>query len=105
MEITVWEKLVNSIATDYNVDLYVTGKNSRMMSSEIAIYLTGRYVPFRIYTLFFAEYLIFRKRYAEVKDVHAELADYILHVCIPGIKETIRVCRRVLVYFHVTIPK
>ena len=76
-EITGWEKVVNSIATDYNVDLYVTGSNSRMMSSEIATYLTGRYVSFRIYTLSFAEYLMFKKRYAEIKDVHAELAEYI----------------------------
>ena len=76
-EITGWEKVINSIATDYNVDLYVTGSNSRMMSSEIATYLTGRYVSFRIYTLSFAEYLMFKKRYAEIKDVHAELAEYI----------------------------
>ena len=76
-EITGWEKVVNSIATDYNVDLYVTGSNSRMMSSEIATYLTGRYVSFRIYTLSFAEYLMFKERYAKIKDVHAELAEYI----------------------------
>ena len=41
-EIEGWEKVVNSLATDYDVDLYVTGSNSRMMSSEIATYLTGR---------------------------------------------------------------
>ena len=76
-ESTGWEKVVKSIATDYNVDLYVTGSNSRMMSSEIATYLTGRYVSFRIYTLSFAEYLMFKERYAEIKDVHAELAEYI----------------------------
>ena len=34
-EIEGWEKVVNSLATDYDVDLYVTGSNSRMMSSEI----------------------------------------------------------------------
>ena len=42
-EIKGWEKVVNSLATDYDVDLYVTGSNSCMMSSEIATYLTGRY--------------------------------------------------------------
>ena len=42
-EIKGWEKVVNSLATDYDVDLYVTGSNSRMMSSEIATYLTERY--------------------------------------------------------------
>lgn len=76
-EISGWEKVVNSLATDYDVDLYVTGSNSRMMSSEIATYLTGRYVSFRIYTLSFREYLEFKKQYTQIKDIHDELADYI----------------------------
>ena len=76
-EIKGWEKVVNSLASDYDVDLYVTGSNSRMMSSEISTYLTGRYVSFRIFPLSFEEYLTFRKEYTEVIDVHAELADYI----------------------------
>ncbi len=76
-EIKGWEKVVNSLSTDYDVDLYVTGSNSRMMSSEIATYLTGRYVSFHIFTLSFAEYLTFKEKYAILKDVHAELADYI----------------------------
>jgi len=76
-EVGGWERVVNSLATDYDVDLYVTGSNSRMMSSEIATYLTGRYVSFRIYTLSFREYLDFKKQYAQLKDVHAELAEYI----------------------------
>lgn len=68
-EIEGWEKVVNSLATDYDVDLYVTGSNSRMMSSEIATYLTGRYVSFRIYTLSFQEYLEFKKQYTQVRIV------------------------------------
>ena len=42
-EIKGWEKVVNSLASDFDVDLYVTGSNSRMMSFEISTYLTGRY--------------------------------------------------------------
>lgn len=76
-EIKGWEKVVNSLASDYNVDLYVTGSNSRMMSSEISTYLTGRYVAFRIYTLSFGEYLTFKSQYAEVEDIRKELANYI----------------------------
>ena len=76
-EIKNWEKVVNSLATDYDVDIYVTGSNSRMMSSEIATYLTGRYISFRVYTLSFAEYLEFKKQYMSLKDVHIELSDYI----------------------------
>lgn len=76
-EIKGWEKIVNSLASDFNVDLYVTGSNSRMMSSEISTYLTGRYVAFRIYTLSFQEYLTFKSQYTEVGDIHKEFANYI----------------------------
>ena len=84
-EITSWEKTVNSINTDFNVDIYVTGSNSRMMSSEISTYLTGRYVSFRIFTLSFEEYLIFKKQYDEVEDIHKELVNYIKYGGFPAI--------------------
>lgn len=83
-EIEGWEKLVNSLATDFDVDIYLTGSNSRMMSSEIATYLTGRYVAFRIYTLSFGEYLFFKSHYAEVGDPKQELAEYVRLGGFPG---------------------
>lgn len=76
-EVKGWEKVVNSLASDFDVDLYVTGSNSRMMSSEISTYLTGRYVAFRIYTLSFREYLDFKKQYTELENPKIELASYI----------------------------
>ena len=76
-EIKGWERVLNSLASDFDVDLYVTGSNSRMMSSEISTYLTGRYVTFRIFTLSFDEYLMFKKQYAELRDTKTELADYV----------------------------
>lgn len=76
-EISGWEKIVNSLSTDFNVDIYVTGSNSRMMSSEISTYLTGRYIAFRIYTLSFAEYLNFKSAYATVGSPREELTNYI----------------------------
>ena len=84
-EIPSWEKTVNSINTDFDVDVYVTGSNSRMMSSEIATYLTGRYVSFRIFTLSFAEYLNFKKQYAPLEDTHRELASYIKYGGFPAV--------------------
>lgn len=76
-EIDGWEKVVNSIASDYDVDIYVTGSNSRMMSSEISTYLTGRYISFHIYTLSFGEYLTFTSEYRELKSIRDEFTDYI----------------------------
>lgn len=62
-EIQDWEKAVNSFMVDFDVDIYVTGSNSRMMSSEISTYLTGRYIQFRVFPLSFEEYLTFRSWY------------------------------------------
>ena len=76
-EIEGWERVVNSLASDFDVALYVTGSNSRMMSSEIATYLTGRYISFRIFTLSFGEYLMFKRQYAPVGDAKTELANYV----------------------------
>ncbi len=76
-EIKGWEKVVNSLVTDFDVDLYVTGSNSRMMSSEISTYLTGRYIAFRIFTLSFSEYLMFKEKYDTVGDTRTELAEYV----------------------------
>ena len=76
-EIKGWEKVVNSLASDFDVDLYITGSNSRMMSSEIATYLTGRYISFRIFTLSFGEYLMFKRKFANVGEPKAELANYV----------------------------
>lgn len=76
-EIEGWERVVNSLSSDFDVDLYITGSNSRMMSSEISTYLTGRYVSFRIFTLSFDEYLMFKAKYAAVENSKTELANYV----------------------------
>ena len=60
-EIDGWEKAVNSLLENANTDIYVTGSNSKLMSSEISTYLTGRYISIPVYTLSFAEYLDFKK--------------------------------------------
>lgn len=76
-EIEGWEKVVNTLASDFDVDIYITGSNSRMMSSEISTYLTGRYITFHIYTLSFEEYLMFKKSYVTLKDLKQEFSQYV----------------------------
>lgn len=61
-EIDGWEKAVNSLLENTDTDIYVTGSNSKLMSSEISTYLTGRYISILVYTLSFAEYLEFKKQ-------------------------------------------
>ena len=76
-EIEGWENVVNTLAADFDVDIYITGSNSRMMSSEISTYLTGRYITFHIYTLSFEEYLTFKKSYTTLKDLKQEFSNYV----------------------------
>ena len=59
-EVNGWEKVINTLLEDYNTDIYVTGSNSKLMSSEISTYLTGRYITIPVYTLSFKEYLAFK---------------------------------------------
>lgn len=60
-EVINWEKAVNSLLEDANTDIYVTGSNSKLMSSEISTYLTGRYISIPVFTLSFAEYIEFKR--------------------------------------------
>lgn len=60
-EVTGWEKAVNSLLENADTDIYVTGSNSKLMSSEISTYLTGRYISIPVFTLSFAEYAEFKK--------------------------------------------
>ncbi len=72
-EIPGWEKAVNSLM-QLNADIYVSGSNSKMLSSEISTYLTGRYVSAQVYPLSFKEYISFRKDNAE--DNRSEFARF-----------------------------
>ena len=54
-----WEKAINSINIDFDVDIYITGSNAYLLSSELATLLSGRYVEIKMYTLSFREFLEF----------------------------------------------
>lgn len=56
-ELEGWERLVNSVFVDFDADIYLTGSNAKLLSSELSTYLAGRYVEFHVYPLSFAESL------------------------------------------------
>lgn len=68
-EVNLWEKAVNSFLTDFNADIYITGSNSRLLSSELATYLAGRYVEIHIFPLSFSESLLFNEARTGEKNV------------------------------------
>lgn len=54
-----WEDAINSFRVDFNCDIYVTGSNAYMLSSEYATYLSGRCVEIKMLPLSFSEFLSF----------------------------------------------
>ena len=57
--ITDWEETVNSFRVDFNCDIYITGSNAYLLSSEYATYLSGRCVEIKMLPLSFREFLYF----------------------------------------------
>ena len=55
-----WEKAINALRVDADCDIYVTGSNAFLLSSELATLISGRYVEIPMQPLTFAEYLDFR---------------------------------------------
>ena len=60
-EIEDFHLAIRSLALNDNNDIYITGSNSKMLSSELANELGGRYVEFKIYSLSYKEFLQFHK--------------------------------------------
>jgi len=54
-----WEKAINSFLVDFNVDIYITGSNAYLLSSELSTLLSGRYVEIKMLPLSFKEFLDF----------------------------------------------
>ena len=71
-EVDSWERAVNSFLADFDADIYITGSNSRLLSSELATYLTGRYVEIHLYTLSFSEYLSFKSARTCIEELNTK---------------------------------
>ena len=55
--ISQWEKAVNSILVDFNADIYITGSNAYLLSSELTTLLAGRVLTIKIYPFSFKEFI------------------------------------------------
>ena len=75
-----FEKLINSLYTKKNIDLYVTGSNAYLLSSELATLLTGRYIAINIQPYSFKEYILANN---EDKNTDRLFRKYINDSCFP----------------------
>lgn len=78
-EVERWERAVNSLFASADVDIYITGSNSRLLSSELATYIAGRYIEIKVNTLSFREVLLFKEVRTGVQpaNLHEEIRSYI----------------------------
>lgn len=81
-----WEKAVNSLRLDENTDIYITGSNAYLLSSNLSTLLAGRYVEIKMLPLSFKEYLDFNDLDAS-GDIDKYFNDYIEFGGLPGLTE------------------
>ena len=56
-ELEGWETMINAMMIDFNVDIYITGSNAKLLSGELGTYLAGRYIEVKIYPFSYKEIL------------------------------------------------
>ena len=80
-----WEKAINSLNVDFNVDIYITGSNAYLLSSELATLLSGRYIEIKMYPLSFKEYLKFNNY--DISNIEEKFYEYLKYGGLPAITQ------------------
>ena len=78
--VTEFEKTVDSLFINKNIDLYITGSNAYLLSSELATLLTGRYIEIKMLPLSFKEYL---SCFGDKTDLSRKFRDYLRYSSFP----------------------
>jgi len=96
-EIDGWEKIVNSLSQDYKnkYEVFITGSNSKMLSGELATYLSGRYVTFEICPFSFSEFI-------ENYKLEKNRANYLKYLQTSGLPEISRLADEETVVHYVS---
>lgn len=79
-----WEKCVNALTVDFNCDIYITGSNAYLLSSELSTYLSGRYIEVKMLPLSFKEFLKFSNFKSNVS-IDEKFNQYMKYGGMPGI--------------------
>lgn len=88
-QVDSWERAINSLLVDSNVDIYITGSNAYLLSSELSTLLSGRYVEIKMLPLSFKEYLDFNDftGFDRTDSVHALFETYMKFGGLPIVSE------------------
>lgn len=82
-EIAGWEKAIVSFFSSDSFDIYITGSNAKLLSSDIATLISGRYIEIPLYSLSFQEFLLFRDEKRQSKN--EEFSTYLWAGGLPAI--------------------
>ncbi len=82
-EIQEWERAITSFFSDHDIDIYITGSNAHLLSSEIATLISGRFIELPVFTLSFEEFLLFRDERKE--DINNEFLNFLKFGGFPAI--------------------
>ena len=82
-EVADWERCVNSLRVNSDVDIYITGSNAKMLSGEYATLLSGRYVEFTVYPFSFSEYCEARRIAEDKNNVNEYFLEYVKYGGLP----------------------
>ncbi len=83
-----FEKTVDSLFINKDVDLYITGSNAYLLSSELATLLTGRYIEIKMLPLSFKEYM---SSFNDKTDVSRKFRNYLRYSSFPQAVELYRI--------------
>ena len=81
-----WEKAIESFRIDFDVDIYITGSNAYLLSSEFSTLLAGRYIEIRVLPLSFREFLTFYEFNPEIS-IEEKFQKYLQFGGMPVLKE------------------
>lgn len=79
-----WEKAVNALMVDFNSDIYITGSNAYLLSSELSTFLSGRYIEISVLPLSFKEFLDF-SNFEENVSIEDKFSEYMKFGGMPGV--------------------
>lgn len=71
-----WQKVINSVRASFSCDIVITGSNAKMLSGELATFLSGRYVEIPIYPLSFREFLLAKNISEDSRYVDSAYLEY-----------------------------
>ncbi len=79
-QVNEFERVVDSLYIKDNIDIYITGSNAYLLSSELATLLSGRYITIEMLPISFKEYIVFLD---DKTDLNKKYSDYLLYSSFP----------------------